>query len=149
MLKAQDEQIQNNSIISILEKEKKQIDTFLSNLVLAIERGIMSETTNQRLHELENRKAEIERNLLIEKNKSIAKASRNDIITYYEEALKLEPKLLINYLIKEIVLYDDKIEIFFNSPNNNNPDYDSRGCFLYSENKRIGDINIIILLLIR
>lgn len=30
--------------------------------------------------------------------------------------MKLEPQMLINYLIKEIVLYNDHIEIHYNSP---------------------------------
>ena len=42
---------------------------------------------------------------------------------YYSQALELEPQMLINYLVKEIVLYDDFIQIYFNSPiklNNDN-----------------------------
>lgn len=37
-------------------------------------------------------------------------------------ALKLEPKLLIDYLIKEIRFYDDKIEIIFINPIKISPD---------------------------
>ena len=49
----------------------------------------------------------------------------------YETALMYEPKTLINYLVKQIVLYDDKMEIYFNNPIiNGDPDYESRGfCF--------------------
>ena len=39
--------------------------------------------------------------------------------------------MLINNLVKEIVMYDDKIEIFFHKPTQNNPD-ESRGCFVYT-----------------
>ena len=35
----------------------------------------------------------------------------------------------LNYLVKEIVMYDNKIEIFFNKPTRNSPD-ESRGCFV-------------------
>ena len=36
-----------------------------------------------------------------------------------------EPKTLINYLVKQIVLYDDKMEIYFNNPIiNGGPDYE-------------------------
>ena len=35
---------------------------------------------------------------------------------YYEQALTLEPQMLINTLVKQITLYDDKIIIRYNSP---------------------------------
>lgn len=57
---------------------------------------------------------------------------------FYRQALELEPQMLINYLIKEIILYDDKIEIYFNSPikiNNDKSDCaDSTSGFLFYRN---------------
>ena len=51
---------------------------------------------------------------------------------FYETALMYEPKTLINYLVKQIVLYDDKMEIYFNNPIiNGGPDYESRGVCFY------------------
>lgn len=47
------------------------------------------------------------------------------------QALSLEPKLLINYLIKQITLFDDKIEIQFNAPIKASPDDESRRDFLF------------------
>lgn len=38
--------------------------------------------------------------------------------------------MLVNYLIKEIILYNDKIEIYFHTPLKNGPD-DNRGCSFY------------------
>ena len=42
--------------------------------------------------------------------------SAEEIKMYYKEALALEAQMLINYLVDEIVMYDNKIEIFFNKP---------------------------------
>ncbi len=50
----------------------------------------------------------------------------------YLQALKLEPKLLIDYLIKEIRLYDDKMEITFNSPIKISPDK-NQGFFIVED----------------
>ena len=63
--------------------------------------------------------------------------AKEDIEEYYLQALKLEPKLLIDYLIKEIRLYDDKIEITFNSPIKISPD-NNQGFFIaeYSSKMR-------------
>jgi len=48
--------------------------------------------------------------------------TREEIKDFYLEALKLEPKLLIDYVIKEIRVYEDKLEITFNSPIKRSPD---------------------------
>lgn len=45
---------------------------------------------------------------------------------FYIEALKLEPKMLIEHLVKEIILYEDKVKIIFNNPTRLNLD-DSQG----------------------
>ena len=58
---------------------------------------------------------------------------------YYKEALALEAQMLINYLVKEIVMYDDKIEIFFHKPTRNSPD-ESRCGSVYTGRKENFDI---------
>ncbi|MBO5982762.1 MAG: hypothetical protein J6Q06_02690, partial [Clostridia bacterium] len=40
----------------------------------------------------------------------------------YEKALKQEAQALIGTLIKEIIVFDDKIEIFLNTPIRKDPD---------------------------
>ena len=51
---------------------------------------------------------------------------------YYERALKLEPQMLINTLVKQITLYDDKIIIQYNSPIKAGPD-ESRDFSFYEK----------------
>ena len=122
LLQLQDSRIKTNPALSLLLKEQRQTETALNNLVAAIERGILSNTTNKRLHELESRQEELERLILIEKSKTAVKVSEQDIREFYEQALREEPKMLINCLIKEIVLFDDRMEIYFNSPIKKSPD---------------------------
>ena len=55
--------------------------------------------------------------------------SKEDIKEYYIQALQLEPKLLIDYLIQEIKVFEDKIEITFNSPIKTSPD-NNQGFFV-------------------
>ena len=81
------------------------------------------------LRELENRQAELERQILIEKSKTAVRLTEKQIREFYSKALALEPKLLINYLVKQVTLYDDKIEIQFNAPINISPDDESRRDF--------------------
>ena len=123
----QDEQLGKNSTLLILEKEYKQIENSLNNIVSAIEQGIITNTTNKRLRELESRQQELERLIAIEKSKTDIKLTEKEIRLYYETALKLEPMLMIEYLVKEVVLFDDKIQIYFNSPIRKSPDNESQG----------------------
>ncbi len=48
--------------------------------------------------------------------------TESDIREFYAKTLMLEPQMLVNYLVKEIVLFDDKIDIHYNSPITNCPD---------------------------
>ncbi len=116
----------------MLANEKTRIDRTLENLVTAIENGITSNTTNKRLHDLEKQQEQLERQILIERSKTAVKLTESDIRQYYEQALRLEMPMLINFLVKEIVLYNDKIEIYFNSPIKTSPDDDNRGFLFYS-----------------
>ena len=72
----------------------------------------------KRLRDLEKQTSEIEKQIKIEKAKSPNKLKKEDILRYYKLALEKEPKVLINYLVKEIKLFDDKIIITYNTLNN-------------------------------
>ena len=124
ILRAQKELSENNVVVNMLTNEKKKAETALNNLVKALERGIMSNTTNKRLNELENTIEDLERKILIEKSKCEIELTEKDIRNFIENALSLELKSLIQILIKEVVVYDDKIAIYYNKPNNvNSPDF--------------------------
>lgn len=128
----QEEYSNNNPKLNILKKEKHQTDTALNNLMRAIEQGIISTTTNKRLHELEEQQTELERKILIEESKQTVLLDREQIKTYYLKALASNPERVINTLIKEIVLYNDKIEVYINNPTKNGPD-NNRGFSFYTE----------------
>ena len=132
LMKIQEEQARECPAIKVLEKEKRQTETALNNVMSAIEQGIISNITNKRLHELESKLEDIDKNLLIEKSKTIYTLPRSEIKEFYLKALKLEPLLLINYLVDEILLYDDRIEIKYKSPIKNGPD-DNRGFSFYEK----------------
>lgn len=123
--------LNENGNLKMLSNEKSRIDRALDNLVTAIENGITSNTTNKLLHDLEKQQEELERQILIERSKTAVKLNERDIRQYYEQALRLEMPMLINFLVKEIVLYNDKIEIYFNTPIKTSPDDESRRGFLF------------------
>ena len=148
LIKIQEETAKINSTLSLLQKEQKQVITALDNIVTAIEKGVMNKTTNKRMQELEARQEELERLILIERSKQTVKVPESEIRAFYEQALRLEAKLLIDCLIKEIVLYDDKIEIFYNSPIRTSPD-ESRGFSFFSKEIKIDNSEITLVMSIK
>lgn len=134
LLKTQEQQSNGNTLLLSLQREQKQTQTMLDNILKAIEQGIINNTTNKRMKELETQLEELDKQILIEKSKNNFKLNKQEIKEYYIEALKLEPKLLIDYLIKEMRVFDDKIEITFNTPlkrSPNNKDF----LFYYNKSK--------------
>ena len=132
LLAIQEQESHTSSVLSLLLNEQKQTQNALDNLVSAIERGIVSNATNKRLQELENHLVELEKQIIIEKSKEASKITEKEIREFYEKSLKLEPLMLINYLIREIVVYEDTIHIIYKSPLIISPD-ESQGFSFYQE----------------
>ena len=130
-------------MLNVLLHEQRRVETSIENVTAAIERGVITNTTTKRLKELEARQEELDKQIIMEKSKNAVRVSEEQIHAYYKEALALEAQMLINYLVKEIVMYDDKIEIFFHKPTRNSPD-ENRGCFVYKGRKENFDIEIWI-----
>ena len=61
---------------------------------------------NKRMKEMEDRQAELERLIIIERSKMQVKVTASEIRAYYEEALLKEPQMLLNFLIHEIIVFD-------------------------------------------
>ena len=138
LMQEQERQAQSNIALNLLLKEQRQTVNAIHNIMTAIENGGTSNTVMQRMCELENRQSELEKQILIERSKSAIQLTEKQIREFYSQALALEPKLLINYLVKQVALYDDKIEIQFNAPINISPDDESsRGFSLCSKTVKL------------
>ena len=122
-----------NSTLNMLIKNKKQAELTLNNIMLAVEQGVVNKTTNERMKDLEQQIEDLERQILVEKSKTTTKITEDEIRKYYTEALKQEPLLLIDMLIKQIKLFNDKVEITFNSPTIKSPE--NQGSFLTLKTK--------------
>ncbi len=116
ILNVQENMESGNSFLTSLYKEKTETQNTLNNIMKAVEQGVVNNTTNKRMIELENKLEDIERQIIVEKSKTNFKLTKEDIVTYLNDALKLEPQLLINYIVNQIILFDDKMQIYFNSP---------------------------------
>lgn len=138
-----------NRLLNAYLKEQKDNERAINNIVANMERGIVAKATSKRLTELEARQEELEKLILIEQSKQAVKISEKQIKAFYEQALKLEPQMLIGYLVKEIILYDDRIDIIYNTPLNANPDDDHWGFCFFMKNTKLDKQLILIHFIVR
>ena len=148
ILALQESRTKVNTALNSLLKEKREIETAIDNTMKAIAQGVITKSTAQYLKQYEERQEKLERLILIEQSKTVIKITEKDIREFYEQALKLEPQMLINYLIKEVVLFNDYIEIHYNSPLKISPDDENRGFSFYSKTVRFMNKSIIITLFV-
>ena len=104
----------SNNLLNSLKRDLQKTNTSISNLLSAIEKGIFTTTTKQRLEELEEQKKELSEKLLIEECKQTFEVSKNDIQEYFKCTMKQCPYRAIELLIRTIKVYENKIEIELN-----------------------------------
>ena len=76
--------------------------------------------------------------VLIEKSKDKVQLTHADIKKFIRKALKKEPRLMIKLLVKEVILYDDKVEIYYNCIDKKRPDdLDHQAFCIYREDCNI------------
>lgn len=109
----------DTSYIDSLESTLKETQKALDNLVKAIEIGIFSETTQQRLIELENRKKSIQDSIEAECAKRKLMNDNHSISAYFDRFNNPESFLFdtsvrdaaLDYFIRKIYVYDNRIII--------------------------------------
>ena len=114
-----DVQNQENTTIPLLEKQLREVNKKLDNLMKAIEDGLYARTTKERLEALESQKGELTVKIADEKLK---KPSFNeDFIRFwlmkfrkFDISQKKQRKALIEIFVNAIFLYDDRMLITFN-----------------------------------
>ena len=106
-------------MIPLLEKQLREVNKKLDNLMKAIEDGLYTRTTKERLEALEIQKDELTAKIADEKLK---KPSFNeDFIRFwllkfrkFDISQKKQRKALIEIFVNAIFLYDDRMLITFN-----------------------------------
>ena len=104
----------NNNSLNALKSELQQTNTAISNIMIAIEKGILTETTNSRLEELEKQKKTLQEKLVIKQSKERYELTKEDIQNFFKYTMKKCPDRAIELFIRQIKVYDKKIEIYLN-----------------------------------
>ena len=112
-------QQQENTVIPYLEKNLSDTQRSIDNLIAAIEQGIITPSTKQRLETLEVTKRELEDKILIENMKRPLRTEdelwawfrymRNFDLTRLEER-----RQLIDVFVNTVFLYDDRFLLTLN-----------------------------------
>ena len=113
---------ESNSKLRLYERELTATNKSLNNIIAAIENGIYTQTTKQRLEKLEHKKIKLEESILIEKANIKRSPSEKEIEQFIINALKLKPKPFIDTLIKRIEVFNNRIEILLKYTGENPPD---------------------------
>ena len=116
---AMEEQKKENVVLPALKKQLSDVNHSIENMLNAIQDGIYTPSTKERLAKLENSKEEIE--ILIAKEEISKPILPRECIRYWLYELRklninsLEArKCLVNTFVNSVVVYKDKIELVFN-----------------------------------
>lgn len=126
-----------NSELNILLKEKKDIQSQLDNVMKAITAGIITPTTKNKLEELEKTLSQTDAAIKLLQAREKIKLTKADVIQYLKISIRKEPYQMLRTLLKKVVLYDDKVEIFFNYTKSFNPDDKGQGFLFTTKQKTI------------
>ena len=136
IIEVRNKRLENDSVLKLINKDISKIDNKIANIMTAIESGIFTTSTKTHLEELEKQKEELEGKLLIEKTRVKMIITEDDIIAHLKTALKKKPKQMIDMLVKEIKLYNDKIEIYFKY-NRSSKDIENENLQIYDKTEQI------------
>ena len=107
-----------------MEKQLKEVQKSLANVMTAIENGVFTKSTKERLLDLEARQSELKEKIALEQLRQIKPLEVDKVkafLTYfarkkYENGQ--EKNEFFNSFINRVILYDDKISIFYNTDDN-------------------------------
>lgn len=112
-------QEQENTVLPLLEKQMKDIERGIENLLNAIQECILTSSTKGRLEKLEAQQKELEIRIAEEKLAK-PKVSADFVKFWFTNFRKLDPNVkshretLINTFVNAVYLYDEKVLIIFN-----------------------------------
>ena len=114
-------EISENAILAKLKEELKTKDKAINAILDALEKGICTKSTQERLLKLENEKEKIEEQIAYEEAHQIKPLDKQQIINFLNIYAKkkfnrsTDRNDFFNNFITKVVLYDDKITIMYNT----------------------------------
>ena len=111
---------EDNSKLKMLEKSREEAVRSQNNIIKAIEQGIITSATKNRLNELETLITQYDFDIQQEKAKSESFLTAEQVKEYLYEFVNVDTtdlnvrKLIINTFVRDVILYNDNIVITYN-----------------------------------
>ena len=112
-------QDQENTTLPLLEKQMREVENGIENMLNAIQAGVLTNSTKSRLEKLEAQQKELEVRIAEEKI-ARPRLSENQVRFWLTRFRKIDPNVkshretLINTFVNAVYLYDEKVLITFN-----------------------------------
>lgn len=112
-----------NTELPMLNSQLKKIDASINNMLNAIEQGIITDSTKQRLQDLEARRKEIQLSI-VQQQISKPTYTREEIENFFEKAKFVDinkakdRKFIADYFVNAVILHDDKLLLYLNYKKN-------------------------------
>ena len=136
ILETYNNSLYDTSDLRVAEKELQRVKTALTNLIAAVENGFFSETTNTRLKELENRKAELNDIISKEKQKEVKPLTREEVEDYLSYAITQPSQTLIDLLVRKVIVKDDTADVYLKYKSDSPPNDKSKIKIEYKDSAR-------------
>ncbi len=111
---------EDNSKLKMLEKSRAEAVRSQNNIIKAIEQGIITSATKNRLNELETLITQYDFDIQQEKAKTESFLTVEQVTEYLHEFVNADTtdlnvrKLIINTFVRDVILYNDNIVITYN-----------------------------------
>ena len=112
-----------NTRLPVLKEQLRDTEKRLSNLLEAIERGILTPTTKQRLDELEARRSDLKASIL-EEGLQRPTLSREQILFWFEQFRQRDvsnpayQRQIIDNFVNSVYIFEDRVVLNFNFKEN-------------------------------
>lgn len=124
ILKIQEEN-RSTSELEVLKQQLAEVNSFIKNILTAIKKGIITESTQEELEKLEAEKIELEKKITLAEYDASVYLTRERIQFWFEQFAEFDfndegaRQYLVNYFINRIILYDDLLIIIYNHDGDN------------------------------
>ncbi len=127
MFEVHQQMVKDDTLLKALTKQRADALKASQNLIRAMEQGIITEQTRERLVELERQIQQYDFDIDREKQKNYSYLSVEEIEDFLQKQVMTEPKdikirkAMIAMFIREVILYDDHILVTYNFTDNTEP----------------------------
>ena len=119
IIKLQSDTSATSAAIAALENKLQEINKKISNIMSAIEQGIITSTTKQRLQELETLKSDLSYEIDVKRSQD-RRFTKPQLLNFFksidlnEDATPQKKQAIVKQFIKKIYVWKDRIVIFYN-----------------------------------